>query len=158
VLVYPTNLLAELKPLAGDNEDALGLFDPLNRLKPILRNINVEFADLEETGVESFRGKLAIVGPFETKAQMREGLAAQVEKLATKGVAVVWLQPAPDPRDKLQPSFFSVPFGAVAVVVAQAQTVASLVDNPQAQLNLIHFCRLAREPVSPRLPGLNSQP
>ena len=39
VFVYPTNLLAELKPLAGDQ--ALGVFDPQNQLKPLLKNLNV---------------------------------------------------------------------------------------------------------------------
>ena len=58
----------------------------------------------------------------------------------------------------LQPSFRTVPIGDGAVVVVQPQLVANLTENPQAQLNLLHFCRLAREPEPPRLPNLNPQP
>jgi hypothetical protein len=158
VLVYPTNLLQELKALAGDSENALGLFDPDDQLKPLLKGLGVEFSDLEEDGLDGFRGKLAIVGPFAARARMREGLPEQIEKLARKGVAVVWLQPPPDRRAKLQPSFYCVPTGDGAVVVAQAELVTNLSANPQSQLNLIHCARLARHPEPPRLPHLDSQP
>jgi hypothetical protein len=158
VLVYPTNLLQELKALAGENEKALGIYDPQNQLKPLLKVVSVEFADLEQEGLENFRGKLAIVGPFAAKAQMREGLPAQIETLAKKGVGVVWLQPPPERRDKLQPSFYAVPVGEASVVVAQAELVANVSENPQSQLNLIHFARLALRPEPPRLPHLNPQP
>jgi hypothetical protein len=157
VLVYPTNLLAELKPLSGETPGVLGVFDPLNQLKPILRSLRITFADLEVTALETFRGNLAILGPFATAPLLRQGMAAQVGKLAAKGVAIVWLQPPPGPRDNLQPSFRTVPFGHVDVVIAQAHTVTILPASPQAQLNLIHFCRLARHPVPPRLPDPTPQ-
>jgi hypothetical protein len=155
VLVYPKNLLRELKTLVGESENALGLFDPQNQLKPLLQGLAVEFADLEDVGLESFRGKLAIVGPFAAKDQMHDGLPAQIESLAKKGVGVVWLQPPPGRHDKILPSFYSVGFGETAVVVAQAETVLNLSGNPKSQLNLIHFARLALRPESPRLPLMN---
>ncbi len=158
VLVYPTNLLQELKALAGEQENALGIYDPQNQLKPLLKTMSVEFADLEDVGLESFHGKLAIVGPFATKQQMREGLPAQVELLAKKGTSVVWLQPPPEKRDKLSPSFYTVSVGEAAVVVAQGGLVANLAEHPQSQLNLIHFARLALRPEPPRLPSLSPQP
>lgn len=158
VLVYPTNLLQELKALAGEQENALGIFDPQNQLKPLLKTVSVEFADLEDVGLESFHGKLAIVGPFATKKQMREGLPAQIELLAKKGASVVWLQPPPEKRDKLSPSFYTVSAGEAAVVVAQAELVAHLAEHPRSQLNLIHFARLALRPEPPRLPSLSPQP
>ena len=154
VLVYPTNLLTELKPLAGEDQPA-GVFDPGNVLKPLLKAVGVKFEDLEDSGIASFRGKLAIIGPFNSREQMPGDLAERIEKLARKGAGVVWLQPPPSPREKLQPSFRTVPLGAGAVVIVQPQLVANLADNPQAQLNLLHFCRLAREPEPPRLPNLN---
>src|ERR1700733_7343631 len=87
VLVYPTNLLAELKPLAGD--EALGVFDPQNQFKPLLRNLKLDFTDLEDSVLEDFSGRLAVVGPFQSKAQMREGLAKQIRLRAKRAGAIV---------------------------------------------------------------------
>jgi hypothetical protein len=42
-----------------------------------------------------------------------------------------------------------------AVVVVQPELVANLPENPQAQLNLIYFCKLALRPQSSALPGLS---
>jgi hypothetical protein len=156
VWVYPTNLLAELKPLAGD--EPLGIFDPQDQLKPLLKNLKVDFANLENSDLENFSGKLAIVGPFQSKTQMREGLANQILALAKKGAAIVWLQPPPAKRDKLLPSFYSVPVNRIAVVIVQPDLVADLAGNPQAQLNLVYFSKLALHPQPPVLSDLLPQP
>jgi hypothetical protein len=156
VLVYPTNLLAELKPLAGG--EALGVFDPQNQLKPLLKNLKLTFTDLENFDLENFSGRLAIVGPFQSQAKMREGLAGQIQALAKKGAAIVWLRPPPGRRDKLSPSFYSVTESTNAVVVVQPELVANLPGNPQAQLNLIYFCKLALQPEPLRLPKSTIQP
>ena len=156
VMVYPTNLLAELKPLAGG--EPLGVFDPQNQLKPLLKNLKIDFADLENMDFENFSGRLAILGPFQSKAQIREGLANQVQPLASKGAAIVWLQPPPEKRDKLAPSFYSVLQNTNAVVIVQPELVADLPDSPQSQLNLIYFCKLALKPRPLTLPILITQP
>ena len=83
VLVYPTNLLKELKPLLG--EAAPGVLDPNDELKPLLKRSHVDFLDLAETPLEDFQGKLAIIGPFHSKAQMREGLAQIHSENCRKG-------------------------------------------------------------------------
>ena len=140
VLVYPPDLLKDLKSLAG--EEPLGVLDPQNQLKPLLKAAAVECQDLEETGLEDYHGKLAIIGPFQSRAQMPEGCRNRIKALAEKGVAVVWIQPPPEKRQELKPSFYTVPEGKGAVVVVQAELVANLPENPQAQLNLIHFARL----------------
>lgn len=154
VLVYPTNLLQELKPLAG--EEPLGVLDPQDVLKPLLKAAGVECSDLADAGVEDYRGKLAIAGPFRNKTQMREGLASQLETLAKKGVAVVWLLPPPEQKERRReaprPSFYTVPEGKGAVVVAQAGLTAGLSESPQAQLNLTQLARRALHPEAPRLP------
>jgi hypothetical protein len=163
VLVYPTNLLAELKPLAGEVEPP-GVFDPQNQLKPLLKILKIKFADLEDAGLERFQGRLAIIGPFQSKARMREGLANDIDKLAKKGVAIVWIQPPPEiqtplkRRERLKPSFYTVQEGRGAVVVAQAGLVSNLSESPQAQLNLIQFARLALHPEPLRLPYLTQEP
>lgn len=156
VLVYPPDLLQGLKPLTGD--EPLGVFDPENRLKALLKPLGVEFLDLEETSVAGFRGKLALIGPFGSKAQMREALPVQIKTLATKGTGVVWMLPRPEPREELKPSFYTVLEGKGAVVVVQPGLVANLPESPQAQLNLLHFARLALHPEPPRLPYLSLSP
>jgi len=156
VLVYPTNLLAELKPLAGDAP--LGVFDPQNQLKPLLKNLKLNFTDLENSDLENFSGKLAIIGPFQSKGQMRDGLPNQIKVLAKKGAAIVWLQPPRTREEKLRPSFHSVPESTNAVVVVQSELILNLPDNPQSQLNLIYFCKLALHPQPPALPDLSPQP
>jgi hypothetical protein len=153
ILVYPPDLLKDLKPLAG--EEPLGVFDPQNQLKLLLKAAAVECQDLEETGLEDYHGKLAIVGPFQSKSQFPEEAGNKLKKMAAKGVAVVWMQPPSEKRQELKPSFYTVPEGKGAVVVIQAALIANLPENPQAQLNLVHFARLALRPEPPRLPSLS---
>jgi hypothetical protein len=156
VWVYPTNLLGEIKSLPGN--DILGVLDLNNELKPLLRQNGMPFVDLAETALEDFHGRLAIIGPFSAKAQMRDGLAQAIQKIARQGAAVVWIQPPPEPKDQLKPSFYIVPEGKGLVVVVQADLVANPADRPQAQLNLVCFCRLALNPVPFSLPDLKPQP
>ena len=150
VLVYPRNLLAQLKTLAGG--EPLGVFDPVNELKPLLRAQSVAYQDLLEDGTDKFHGRLAILGPFASKQQMRERLADDIRALAKRSVAVVWLQPSPDPRAPLKPSFYTVRVGEGTVVVAQAEMVSRLAENPEAQLNLIRLAEAALRPEPLDLP------
>jgi len=156
VLVYPTNLLSELKPLLG--EENLGVLDLNNELKPVLKQNHVEFLDLGEAALKDFQGKLAIIGPFSTKAQMREGLAQTIQKIARKGVAVIWIQPPPGPTDQIKPSFYIVPEGKGLIMVVHADLVAKLPENPNSQLNLVCFSKLALNPEPFPLPDLTKQP
>jgi hypothetical protein len=143
-LVYPTNLMGELRLLLSGG--ILGVFDPNNELKPLFRQNKIEFLDLAETPLEGFQGKLAIIGPFQSKTQMREGLGQAVQRIARKGAAVVWIQPPPDPQSKIKPSFYVVQEGRNPVVVVGADCLANLAGNPQSQLNLVDFCKLALNP------------
>lgn len=144
VFVYPTNLLAQLKVLAGD--EPLGVFDPADTLKPLLRTQVVKFSDLVEAGTDKFHGKLAVFGPFESKSQMRLSLRDDIRVLAKRGVAVVWLLPPPEKRVPLKPSFYTVRESDGAVVVAAHGLVVQLAERPEAQLDLL---RLAEESVHP---------
>jgi hypothetical protein len=150
VLVYPHDLLKDLKLLLGDQP--LGVFDPENQLKPLLESTAAEFVDLEDTGLENFHEKLAIIRPLDSKSQMQEGLAKQIGALAKKGVAVVWILEQPERCDVLTPSFYTVHEETGAVVVVQADLLAGLPESPQSQLNLIQFARLALHPKPSHLP------
>ncbi len=157
VFVYPTNLLAELGVLANHDENALGVYDPENELKPLLKNLKIGFVDLENAVAENFRGKLAIIGAFEPNPGAKSLATSQIKTLAANGVAVVWAAPAQSDalRDeqKIQPSFYFVPQNQTATVVAQPAMLAELAANPRAQLNLIYFCKLALRPETPHLPS-----
>lgn len=156
VFAYPTNLIHELTMLLG--EEHLGVLDPNDELKPLLQQNRVEYLDLGEMALEDFTGKLAIIGPFHSQEQVREGLARTIQRIARKGVAVVWLQPPPSPKIELKPSFYTVLDWKGAVVVVQPELVAHLSDDPRSQLNLIHFCKLALHPAPLQLPDLSRQP
>ena len=150
VRVFPTNLLAQLKVLSGG--ESLGVFDPANQLQPLLRLHGIEFQDLVEDGTDKFRGRLAIFGPFASKNQIRESLAADLRALAKRGVAVLWLQPPSGLRAGLRPSFYTVRLGDGAVVVAQGDLVSRLAERPEAQLNLIRLAEMALHPEPLDLP------
>jgi hypothetical protein len=144
--------LHELKPLAGNKPP--GIYDPQNKLKPLLNVLDLKFVDLDEGGLENFQGRLVILGPFASKEQLPHELAKQIEPSAKKGLAVVWLRAAPDSPPKLTPSFYLVPEARGAVVMAEATLAANLAENPRAQLNLIELSRLAVRAEPMRLPEL----
>lgn len=160
VYVYPTNLLAELQPLAGHEDGALGIFDRENQLKPLLNGAKVNFVDLGNAELEKFRGKLAIIGPLKT--QVDPELPKKIKRIAEDGVAIVWIQPtvadSSVPVEEPAPSFYSVPEDRTAAVIAQSAAVANLAGNPLSQLNLIYFCKIALHPQPLTFPFPQTQP
>ncbi|MDB6021657.1 MAG: hypothetical protein JWQ04_1514 [Pedosphaera sp.] len=144
LIVYPTNLLDALEPLT--ERKPVGVFDPQNQLKPLLKAAALEFEDLEFTGLKRFSGKLAILGPFPAKTSEPQALARNIAELANSGVAVVWIKPPPAIGPELEPAVYSVRLGHGAVSVVQAHVVTNLADSPLAQLNLIRSAELAVKP------------
>lgn len=155
VLVYPTNLLDELKLIVEEGENNLGVLDPQKQLKPALKGSAVKFVDLEEMDMDDFSGKLAIIGPCSPDDPEWDGLASRISKMAQSGTPVVWIQSLPRKQGGIRPSFYSVPKNQTVVVVVQPDLVADLPDNPRSQLNLIHFCKLALNPQPPALPDMS---
>ena len=84
---------------------------------------------------------------------MAGDLADRVAALARKGCAVVWIQAPRERGRKLYPTFYVVPLGAGMVVVAQAQMVLGLADDPAAQLDLIRLAEYAVHRELPHLPN-----
>lgn len=158
VFVYPTNLLAELKLLVVPSENNLGVLDPEKQLQPALKQAGISFVDLGNTRLTTFAGKLALVGPCRASDPEWPELAGRIRRLAQNGVPVVWIQSSPPKADALWPSFYLVPAGRAGVLVVDPGLVAGLPDRPQAQRNLIFFCKLALNPQPPALPELTLQP
>ena len=160
VCVYPTNLLSELQTVVGKN-GGLGVFDPRNDLKDLLRNAQVDFVDLGNTELEKFRGRLAIIGPFDPRTPAEGVVTVQIKAMAENHVGVVWVPPsaaeASSTKEKLQPSFYAVPENQTAAVVVQPEMLANLAGNPRSQLNLIYFCKLALSPQPLTLPFVKKQ-
>ena len=168
VWVYPTNQLAELKLLATGaarsmDNGSVGVYDPENELKPVLESSDVAFDDLENSGLENFSGRLAIITGPSNQASLPGSFSQRIKLLTQKNVAVVWIQSPSKSTpfgvvEKPTPDFYSVPQGTNAVVVVQPGLVVDLPENPQAQRNLVYFCQLALRPKSPGLPDLMIQP
>jgi len=152
IWIYPDDLLKELKLLAGDAP--LGVLDPQNQLKPLLKRLEVEFVDLEKESIERFSGKLAVVGTFMNADQMPQGLERTIRARAKAGVKIVWIQPPAGRLPQLEPKTYLLCPGSGAVVVAHGSAMASLAENPVAQLNLIRLARLSFHPEQLELPDL----
>ena len=155
VIVYPTNLLHELKLLLGDDGATFGVLDPHRQFKPALEQAEIKFIDLAETEMSGFSGKLALVGPCDPDDPEWDGLADRIQAVAKKGTPVVWIQRSPRDEDATPPSYYVAPQNRTAVVVAQPELVSNMFDNPRSQLNLLHFCKLALLPEIPALPNLS---
>ena len=149
VLVYPRGILKELKLLCGG--EPLGVFDPKGNLKRVLAQNGIEIFDLKEEGFESFQGPLAILDSFPSTSA--GSLPSDVNKLSKKGVATVWIQPTSESHAKLTPSFYAVP-GKATVIIAQAELLHQLEENPRAQLNLLELARLASRRADQAFPNL----
>jgi hypothetical protein len=163
VLVYPADLFSTLRSQLCETN--FGVLDPDNQLKPLLKARDVSFKDLGEMKLDDFCGRLAIIGPFASPAQVPEGLANRIKAIAKKNVAVVWIQPPAPPsasrplgweREKIQPSFYCIQKSQTAVVIVQSALVSRLAENPQSQVALIYFCGLALAPQPLALPDLCS--
>jgi hypothetical protein len=153
IAVFPTNLFSELRSLAGGKP--VGLLDPMNQLKPLLRESQIEVEDLEKRDLEFFDGALAILGPFASARQMPPNLAKSVRDRAQSGVAIVWIQPPGwlEEGRAQEPGSYLVRVDPGAVFIADPGAVAGLNDNPQARLNLVRFARLALKMDPLKLPN-----
>jgi hypothetical protein len=146
LFVYPEGLLKGLKPLLAGGP--IGVWEPQDRLIGLLKGAAIEVMDLQNSGLEDFGGRLAIIGPFSAQAQMPSELAGRLKKLAQKGVSIVWLLPPDSPQKEPMLSAFQIyDAGPGTVLVAAADLTPDLVENPRSQLQLI---RLAENALSPQ--------
>jgi hypothetical protein len=151
VMVYPTNLLGALWPLA--NKMPLGVFDPQNQIKPLLTSSGLVFQDLEEQGIDNFSGRLAIIGPISADAPGPEELADEITNLARAGAAVVWIKAEAACGPVLEPALYNLRVGQGAISVVRFRALLNLTTNPLAQLNFVRAAQLA---IKPDLLSLNN--
>ncbi len=142
VMVYPEDILKQLKQLSG--EKPVGILDPTNQLKPTLKRFKIDFEDLEiDQGLMAFHGKLAIVGPFALKEQVPTTLSQQIAKQASKGIAIIWIQPPDiDSAISILPAYIAR-FGVGTVVMVKTSLVADLAQSAKSQFNLIYLASMA---------------
>lgn len=153
VLVFPTNLLGELKPLLDG--EPLGLFDLGNELKPALKSSGVELVDLEESALEGSRCKLAVIYP-----QVKPGGGSPPEArdvARVRGVAI-WVLPPSKPGEEPVPSFYFRRGAKGTVVFVQPELLANFSDRPPAQLNFISLYKQALRSDSAANTNLTHQP
>jgi len=127
----------------------LGVFDPESQLKPILKELQVDFEDLEQIGWENFNGKLAIVGPLPlspTQTPAATDLAGRIKSFAQAGSAVVWMQLPSGSPAHTEPPAYLIRVGEGTVVVTRSKAFSRLAGNPRAQFDLIHLASLALQP------------
>ena len=161
VTVYPTNLLKQLAGLVGEKPP--GMFDPHGQLTPLLRALKVEFDDLTEgERIETWRGRLAILGPFDMKQSPPREMQKRASVLAARGVNVLLLLPNYEHADSavrapnaLRSAVIIRPVGTGRVVITSSELVTGLATQPLAQEKLLELARLA---VTPNLPLTETEP
>jgi hypothetical protein len=143
-----------LKGLAGvASQKPIGVWDPQNRLKPMLTRLGVQTFDVEREGYGSWEGALAIFGPFASREQASGKAAEAMGALAKAGRAVLWIDP-PSKGLRLEPASRCVRQGQGTVVMVLDDLVRSIDENALSQINLL---RLTEQAVNPKkfeqLPG-----
>jgi hypothetical protein len=142
ILVYPTNLLSELGSISGPNVD-LGLWDPGDELKPLLLTLGVEFVDLEQDGLEGFRGRLAIIRSSGPDPDGARPSAREIRSLIDKGVNLVWIRPITKRGLASSPGLHTFRHGIGTLMLLHPDLVGGLTARPESQLTLLDACRLA---------------
>jgi len=152
VTVFPTNFLTQLVEVAGEKPP--GIFDPHAQLGTVLRALRVEFVELAEgERIETFRERLAILGPFDPKQPAPSNARKHASMLAARGVNVVLVSgpPAEPPGSArrtpplLRPVVMTTAGPGRLVLVPHA-AVSGLSTNPLAQEALLQAARLATNP------------
>ena len=157
VTVYPTNLLVQLAGLAGEKPP--GVFDPHGQLTPLLRALRVEFDDLTQgERIKTWRGPLAIMGPFDAKQTPPREMAKRANELAGRGVNVLLLSPNYEHTDSavrapnaLCSAVIIRSVGTARVVTAASELIAGLATQPLAQEKLLKLVRLAVNADGPQI-------
>lgn len=133
---YPSTQLKRLQLLAGDDLP-LGVFDPDNKLKPVLRQAEVKFVDFE---YEARDCRLILVW------WGARTLPESVLKRVKTGLSVVWIRP------EKSPAAFVLRHEAGVVVIVPQSGMTKLAETPLPQLNLIRYAELALQPDLIQLP------
>jgi hypothetical protein len=154
VMVYPRRLFDALGPLCRNKPP--GIFDPQNRIKPLLNEAGLVFEDLEIAGMNNFSGRLAIIDEISLMDGQLARLEPEIRGLASNGAAVVWIKPSVASGPMLEPAVYTVAVGRGTVTVVRPCAISNLAESPLAQLNLVRAVELAMKP--DLLSANNNQP
>lgn len=153
--VHPRHLLRDLSKTAGRH--AVGVFDPDNRLRPLMREEEIEFEELTVDGrPEAFRGRLAIILPAKDSPEDMDVFAQNMGRVAReRGLALVWFQ-SPDKRRSGEPPLaYPVHDGRATIVKAPSALMENLEKSPEAQLSLVWLATFAVQQNQMPLPTLS---
>ncbi len=141
--VHPTRLLQDLVHAGGQRP--LAVFDPGDRLKPLLRAQEMDFEELTVGGhPEAFRGRLAIILPENEPGQEMDFFASRLGRTAReRGMALVWFQTPDKRRTGEPPMAYTVHDGRATIVKAPSALLANLEHSPEAQLSLVWLANYA---------------
>ena len=153
VLVFPTNLLGELKPLLDG--EPMGLLDLGNELKPALKSSGVELVDFEGAAMEGSHCKLAVIYP-----QVKPGGGSPPDARDVSPVrgAAIWVLPPPKPGEEPVPSFYFRRSAKGTVAFVSSELLTHFSESPQSQVNFISLCKQALRPDSASNPKPVQQP
>ncbi len=140
VWVYPSNLLAELSSILGD-EPVLLLSVP-NVWKELLGASSVSFLEVPTSASPPPRSKLALVGTAYQPVN-QPGDTNTAFALAKGGAGIVWIKPAPIPDAAIEPSYYTLSVSNAAFIIAQENTLTNIAADPWAQLRFLRMARLA---------------
>jgi hypothetical protein len=150
VLVYPQDLLAQLKALTGNQP--IGIYDPTGQLFQLVKQLQVDYVDLSETGWDRFTGRLVVIIGMMSHRSGNDAIGNRIRALAKRGVGVVWYQSAPFDPLRPQADFFLVRVETGMVVVARNELAHGLEEKPESQVTLLHLARLATQTETLNLP------
>ncbi|HOY57358.1 MAG TPA: hypothetical protein PK640_04365 [Verrucomicrobiota bacterium] len=143
VQVLPSDALKELASLAGDR--GMGLFDPLDRLKPLLEHAGTDFVTLDEEGLPQFRGTLLLAATGTLERAEASRLKRALRKPLAAGVHILWFR-QPDPEATAAPIICWHGPDQGTLVVAETFPLAVSEWTAADQQRVLVLARLALAP------------
>lgn len=148
---YPEDLLQGLGNRVG--KTPIGILDPGKHLSPLLRKLKLDLQDLDaNAGLDSFAGKLAIVGPILSKSERPERLSKRVTDKAKQPMVIIWIQPPEPGQPEPFPPVYWLSGGQGKIVVLRSSIMRKLADAPEAQLQLLRCAEIGLHPEVLQLP------
>ena len=146
VHVLPTNVLSQISVLTTNKP--VGLIDPDDVLKPLLKNCAVKYEELSaKKPFAEFKGRLVLIAASADADIVDAGLTAG----SKHPIIVLWMREL-GPHIGSVPNLYFVQAGQVQVAVVDANLFADLEHSALAQINLLRCIKTAQHPEKLKLP------